>query len=530
MGSRAIYGLNFRYIVQLGDFKDNIPNHVMDRFALNAYFCPMEAMPTFAIYTLGCKLNYSESSAIDRRLSDQGFTKVAFKEKADVYIINTCSVTNEADKECRMVVRNALNISPQAFIAVIGCYAQLKPEEIAKIEGVDIVLGASEKFNIAKYLPQTPKGALNNKKEFTEIHSCEIEQPLEFHASYSSGDRTRSFLKVQDGCDYSCSYCTIPLARGKSRSNTIENVIKNVYEIASKGVKEIVLTGVNLGDFGISDGTQITRIAYDNHDSNILEKSVSILNNPRHLRSNIHNETFFELVQELENVSVPVRFRISSIEPNLLTDDIIKFISTSEKFVPHFHIPLQSGSNSILKIMRRRYLRELYVERVALIKALMPHCCIGADVITGFPGETEELFLETYSFLNELDVSYLHAFTYSERSNTLAAESKEVIPVDARKKRTRMLRILSEKKLRDFYTQNLGQERTVLFEGHINDGWQYGHTDNYVRVRVPSDEILKNSMYTVRLNSINAEGTVDGEIIKPVISSPTFNFQLSTFN
>jgi threonylcarbamoyladenosine tRNA methylthiotransferase MtaB len=505
----------------------------------------MEAMPTFAIYTLGCKLNYSESSAIGQRLEEQGFGKVSFKEQADVYIINTCSVTNEADKECRMVVRNALNTSPNAFIAVIGCYAQLKPEEIAKIEGVDVVLGASEKFNIANYLPQTSrqagtsaKGALN-KKEFTEIHSCEIEQPLEFHSAYSSGDRTRSFLKVQDGCDYSCSYCTIPLARGKSRSNTIENVVKNVYEIASKGVHEIVLTGVNLGDFGISDGTQMTQIAYDNNDMNNLTKSSSILGNPRHLRSNVHAESFFELVQELEKVDVPVRFRISSIEPNLLTDDIIKFISTSNKFVPHFHIPLQSGSNSILKMMRRRYLRELYVERVSLIKSLMPHCCIGADVITGFPGETEELFLETYSFLNELDVSYLHAFTYSERSNTLAAESKEIVPVDVRKKRNRMLRILSEKKLHRFYMQNLGQEREVLFEGHIirdspqkgmGDGYQYGHTDNYVRVRIPSDEILKNTVCKVRLNTINPEGTVDGEIINSILSSKTFNFQLSTFN
>lgn len=452
----------------------------------------MEANPTFAIYTLGCKLNYSESSAIGQRLVEHGFNKVNFKEKADVYIINTCSVTNEADKECRMVVRNALHTSPNAFVAVIGCYAQLKPEEIAKIEGVDIVLGASEKFNISNYLKKI------NKKQFAEIHSCEIEQPLDFHSSYSSGDRTRSFLKVQDGCDYSCSYCTIPLARGKSRSNTIENVIKDVYEIASKGVKEIVLTGVNLGDFGI-------------------------INDER-------KQTFLELVQELENVSVPVRFRISSIEPNLLTDEIIRFISTSEKFVPHFHIPLQSGSNTILKAMRRRYLRELYVERLALIKSLMPHCCIGADVITGFPGETEELFLETYNFLNEVDVSYLHSFTYSERSNTLAAESKDVVPVDVRRKRTKMLRILSEKKLRYFYSQNLGQKRVVLFEGHVNDGWQYGHTDNYVRVRIPSNEILKNSIYTVRLNSINEEGTIDGEIVDSIAPSETFNFQLLTFN
>ncbi len=467
----------------------------------------MEANPTFAIHTLGCKLNYSESSAIGQRLVEQGFNKVNFKEKADVYIINTCSVTNEADKECRMVVRNALHASPEAFIAVIGCYAQLKPEEIAKIEGVDIVLGASEKFNIANYLKKI------NKKQFTEIHSCEIEQPLEFHSSYSSGDRTRSFLKVQDGCDYSCSYCTIPLARGKSRSNTIENVLKDVYEIPSKGVKEIVLTGVNLGDFGIPPQTPKGALN-------------SATQSP--FRGLGQRETFFELVQELESVNVPVRFRISSIEPNLLTDEIIKFISTSEKFVPHFHIPLQSGSNTILKAMRRRYLRELYIERVALIKSLMPHCCIGADVITGFPGETEELFLETYNYLNELDVSYLHSFTYSERSNTLAAESKEVVPVDVRRKRTKMLRILSEKKLRNFYTQNLGRERVVLFEGHINDGWQYGHTDNYVRVRIPSNEILKNSIYSVRLNSINEEGSVDGEIVNSLHEVSTNHLQLIT--
>ena len=475
----------------------------------------MEVNPTFAIYTLGCKLNYSESSAIGQRLTEQGFRKVSFKEQADVYIINTCSVTNEADKECRMVVRNALNTWPGAFVAVIGCYAQLKPEEIAKIEGVDIVLGASEKFNIANYLKKI------DKNQFAEIHSCEIEQPLQFHSSYSSGDRTRSFLKVQDGCDYSCSYCTIPLARGRSRSNTIENVVKDVYEITSKGVKEIVLTGVNLGDFGIND------FGFERQP----QTPKGALNTPTQspFRGLGHTQNFFQLVQELEKVNVPVRFRISSIEPNLLTDDIIKFISTSEKFVPHFHIPLQSGSNTILKSMRRRYLRELYAERVALIKSLMPHCCIGADVITGFPGETEENFLETYSFLNELNISYLHAFTYSERSNTLAAESKEVVPVEVRKKRTRMLRILSEKKLRGFYMENLGQERDVLFEGHINDGWQYGHTDNYVRVRIPSDEILKNTMYKVRLNTINSEGTVDGEVVN-TLSEITGHLQLITDN
>ena len=461
-------------------------------FTANSYFCSMSATPTFAIYTLGCKLNYSESSAIGGHLIKEGFTKVPFKEKADVYIINTCSVTNEADKECRLVVRSALNTSPEAFIAVIGCYAQLKPEEIAKIEGVDIVLGASEKFNIANYLKKF------TKNQYAEIHSCEIEHTLEFHGSYSSGERVRSFLKVQDGCDYSCAYCTIPLARGQSRSNTIENVVTTVYEIASKGIHEIVLTGVNLGDFGINQSD-----------------------------SDRHTETFFELVKELENVNADVRFRISSIEPNLLTDDIIKFVSTSEKFVPHFHIPLQSGSNSILKKMRRRYLRELYAERVSLIKSLMPHCSIGADVITGFPGETEENFLETYNFINEIDVSYLHAFTYSERSNTLAAESKEIVPVDIRKKRTRMLRILSEKKLRKFYNDNLGQEREVLFENSKSDTWLHGYTDNYIRIRVPSEEVIKQTKCTVRLNSINSEGTVDGEIIKQFddLMSSQFNIE-----
>jgi len=455
----------------------------------------VSANPTYAVYTLGCKLNYAESSAISRRLSEQGYNKVSFKEKADIYIINTCSVTNEADKECRMVVRNALNTSPGAFIAVIGCYAQLKPEEIAKIEGVDIVLGASEKFNIANYLQKL------DKNSFAEIHSCEIDQPLEFHAAHSSGERTRSFLKVQDGCDYVCSYCTIPLARGRSRSNNIEKVIENIYEIANKGVREIVLTGVNLGDFGINEPG-----------------------------SDKHHETFFQLVQGIEKLDVPVRFRISSIEPNLLTDDIIRWVSTSQKFVPHFHIPLQSGSDTILKKMRRRYLRDVYSERVQLIKSLMLHCCIGADVIAGFHGETEEDFMETYTFLNELDISYLHAFTYSERSNTLAAESKEAVPLEIRRKRTRMLRILSEKKLRNFYLQNMGQERDVLFEGHVNDGWQYGHTDNYVRVRISSDEILKNSMYKLRLIAINEEGTVDGEVVSSSVDSPTFNFQLSTSN
>ncbi len=438
----------------------------------------MEQSRTFAIHTLGCKLNYSESSAIAKKLAEEGYTKVAYKEKADVYIINTCSVTNEADKECRLIVRNTLNQAPGAFIAVIGCYAQLKPEEISKIEGVDIVLGASEKFNIAAYLNDL------DKKDHTEIHSCEIEQPLAFHSAYSSGDRTRSFLKVQDGCDYNCSYCTIPLARGKSRSNTIENVVKNVNEIASKGIKEIVLTGVNLGDFGISD-----------------------------TNTNEHVESFYQLLRALENTDNELRFRISSIEPNLLKNEIIEFVSQSNKFVPHFHIPLQSGSDSILKKMRRRYLRSLYSDRVAHIKELMPHCCIGVDVIVGFPGETDELFNETYTFLNELDISYLHVFTYSERSNTLAAEDKDIVPMEVRRKRNRMLKILSDKKLRNFYEKFLGTERTVLFESGNKDGFLYGYTDNYIKVRTELNPEFTYQKARVLLKTINNDGTVAIDII-----------------
>lgn len=449
----------------------------------------MENPNRFAIHTLGCKLNFSESSAISRNLLENGFNKVPFKEEADVYIINTCSVTQDADKECRQIVRSALRRSPNAFIAVIGCYAQLKPEEISKIEGVDIVLGASEKFNLHRYLQNLAK------KGHTEIYSCEIEQPLAFHSAYSSGDRTRSFLKVQDGCDYNCSYCTIPLARGASRSDTIENVVKNVKAIAKKGTREIVLTGVNLGDFGI-------------HQQNTHK----------------HEETFFELVQALEQVDEPVRYRISSIEPNLLRHEIIEFIAQSKKFVPHFHIPLQSGSDTILKKMRRRYLRDLYAERVALIKSLMPHCCIGVDVIVGFPGETEENFLETYNFLNGLDISYLHVFTYSERPNTLAVESDAIVPVEVRKKRNRMLQILSEKKLHKFYTENIGAIRPVLFEAENRDGWLYGYSDNYVRVKTSYTLELDNINIPVTLQTINPDGTMSVEIVntyKSAVNEPT---------
>ncbi|HWY99201.1 MAG TPA: tRNA (N(6)-L-threonylcarbamoyladenosine(37)-C(2))-methylthiotransferase MtaB [Bacteroidia bacterium] len=438
----------------------------------------MDRTSTFAMHTLGCKLNFSESSAIAKKLVEEGFTKVAFKEPADVYIINTCSVTQEADKECRYIVRTILNRAPGAFIAIIGCYAQLKPEEISKIEGVDIVLGASEKFNIAKYLHNL------DKKANTEIHSCEIEQPLAFHSAYSSGDRTRSFLKLQDGCDYNCSYCTIPLARGKSRSDTIEHTIKNVAKIAATGVKEIVLTGVNLGDFGIS--------------------------NPA---SDEHIESFYELVQALESTDADVRFRISSIEPNLLKNETIEFIAQSKKFVPHFHIPLQSGSDDILKKMRRRYLRDLYTDRIAKIKSLMPQCSIGADVIVGFPGETDEHFNQTYKFLNELDISYLHVFTYSERANTLAAENTDIIPVEVRRKRNRMLQILSEKKLRHFYQQQMGTEQTVLLEAVNKDGFLYGYTNNYVRVKTEYSPELVHSAAKVLLKNINTDGTVAVDII-----------------
>ncbi|MGP8215633.1 MAG: tRNA (N(6)-L-threonylcarbamoyladenosine(37)-C(2))-methylthiotransferase MtaB [Bacteroidia bacterium] len=440
----------------------------------------MDRTPTFAIHTLGCKLNYSESSAISKILADEGYGKVAFKDKADVYIINTCSVTNEADKECRYIVRSVLSRSPGAFIAVIGCYAQLKPEEISKIEGVDIVLGASEKFNIAAYLRKL------DKKAQTEIHSCEIEQPLAFHSAYSSDNRARSFLKVQDGCDYNCSYCTIPLARGKSRSDTIENTVKNAGRIASSGVKEIVLTGVNLGDFGIS--------------------------NPA---IDVHVESFYELVQALENMEEDVRFRISSVEPNLLRNEIIEHIARSKKMVPHFHIPLQSGSDEILKKMRRRYLRGLYADRVAKIKSLMPYCCIGADVIVGFPGETDEHFNETYKFLNELDISYLHVFTYSERANTLAAESADIVPKEMRGKRNRMLQILSEKKLRNFYEQNKGSERTVLFETENKDGFLHGYTDNYIRVRTAFNPELVHCTAKALLKNISNDGDFDIELISP---------------
>ena len=431
-------------------------------------------MKKVAFHTLGCKLNFSETSTIARLFEEQGYQKVDFKQPSDVYVINTCSVTENADKECKQIVKSALSISPEAYVVVVGCYAQLKPEEISNIEGVDLVLGASEKFKLLNYLTDL------SKKSKAEIYSCEIEEANFFVDSYSFGDRTRVFLKVQDGCDYNCSFCTIPLARGSSRSDSISNAVKNANDIAKQDVKEIVLTGVNLGDFG----------------------------NNASKEGNRKQETFLDLVQELDKVEGIERFRISSIEPNLLKDETIEFVSKSKRFVPHFHIPLQSGSNKMLKAMRRRYLRELYSDRVTKIKALMPHCCIGVDVIVGFPGETDEDFLDTYNFLNELPISYLHVFTYSERDNTDAIHLPNVVPVAIRKKRNKMLRILSAKKLRYFYEQHLGQTRTVLFESDNKDGFMHGFTDNYVKVKTPYNPDFINQLKKVELKELDADGSV----------------------
>ena len=426
-----------------------------------------------AFHTLGCKLNFAETSTIARLFEKEGFQKVDFSLPADVYVINTCSVTGNADKECKTIVRSALKNAPDAFVAIVGCYAQLKPEEIAKIEGVDVVLGASEKFKLLNYIQ------FSQKKQETEIHSCEIDDVTNFISSYSYGDRTRSFLKVQDGCDYACSYCTIPLARGASRSDTVASVVENAKQIAASGVKEIVLTGVNIGDFGLNQNQTDT---------------------------GRKQETFFDLVKELDKVESIERFRISSIEPNLLKDEIIEFVSKSQRFVPHFHVPLQSGSNKILNLMRRRYLRDLYSDRVAKIKEVMPHACIGVDVIVGFPGETEEDFLETYSFINGLDVSYLHVFTFSERANTDAAEMPGMLPIAERKRRNKMLRILSAKKTRAFYEQQQGKTATVLMEHENKNGIMFGLTPNYVKIKLPFDETLANKLIEVQLESIDADG------------------------
>jgi len=432
---------------------------------------------TVAFHTLGCKLNFAETSTIARLFKEKGFIKKSFLEPADVYVINTCSVTENADNECKSIVKSALLKNPEAFVAVVGCYAQLKPEEISKIEGVDVVLGATEKFKLLNYIH------LSGKHLHAQIHNCEISDANFFVDAYSVGDRTRSFLKVQDGCDYSCNFCTIPLARGKSRSDLIENVIRNANKIASEGVKEIVLTGVNIGDFG--KGQLITEDF-----------------------KNKKEVTFLDLIMALDEVKGIERFRISSIEPNLLKDQIIDFVAKSKKFVPHFHIPLQSGSNVLLKLMKRRYHKELYADRINKIKTLMPDCCIGVDVIVGFPGETDELFLETYNYLNELDLSYLHVFTYSERDNTEAIDLPNQVPIVERKRRNKMLRILSAKKLRLFYEQQKGKILSVIFENENKKGFMYGFTQNYVKVKYPFDETLCNSILNVTILDFDEEGNM----------------------
>ena len=438
----------------------------------------MENKKKVAFYTLGCKLNFSETSTIARNFQDEGFERVDFETFADIYVINTCSVTDNADKQFKQVVKKALKLNEKAFVAAVGCYAQLKPEELAAVDGVDLVLGATEKFKLTDYIHDL------SKNDRGEVHSCEIEEADFYVGSYSIGDRTRAFLKVQDGCDYKCTYCTIPLARGISRSDTMENVLSNAREISKQGIKEIVLTGVNIGDYGKGE-----------------------------FGNKKHEHTFLELVEALDQVEGIERLRISSIEPNLLKNETIEFVSESRTFVPHFHIPLQSGSNTILKKMKRRYLRELYTERVAKIREVMPHACIGVDVIVGFPGETDEHFLETYHFLNELDISYLHVFTYSERDNTEAAAMGGVVPNAVRAKRSKMLRGLSVKKRRAFYESQLGTTRTVLFEGENKEGYIYGFTENYVKVKTPWNPELVNTLHQVNLTRIDEEGGVRIEFL-----------------
>lgn len=452
----------------------------------------MNPQKTVAFHTLGCKLNFAETSTIARQFEQNGFQKTTFENPADVYVVNTCSVTEDANRECRRIVRNALRNSPEAFVIVTGCYAQLKPEEISTIKGVDLVLGANEKFNVLKFLSE------GQKKEKAEIHSCQIEDVNDFIGSYSASDRTRAFLKVQDGCDYNCSYCTIPLARGSSRSDSIENTVRNAEKIAGLGIKEIVLTGVNIGDFGTTSPNPLQRGA-----------------NSR--------ETFLDLIKELDKVIGISRFRISSIEPNLLTDEIIEFVSSSEKFVPHFHIPLQSGSDKILGLMRRRYKRELYTERIQKIKLRMPYCCIGADVIVGFPGETEEDFLDTYNFINSLNISYLHVFTYSERENTEAIEFKPVIPIADRRKRNKVLRNLSAVKQHRFYSENVGTMHSVLFEGENKDGFIHGFTENYIKVKTKFDSKLVNQLREVYLSELDSEGNMLCKIENTTLELVTSN-------
>jgi threonylcarbamoyladenosine tRNA methylthiotransferase MtaB len=435
-----------------------------------------------AFYTLGCKLNFSETSTIARNFKNEGFQRVDFESKADVYVINTCSVTDNADKRFKSIVKNALKQNSNAFLIAVGCYAQLKPEELAAVDGVDLVLGATEKFNVTSYINDL------TKNEVGEVHSCEISEADFYVGSYSIGDRTRAFLKIQDGCDYKCTYCTIPLARGISRSDTLDNVLKNAKEIASKGIKEIVLTGVNIGDYGKGE-----------------------------FGNKKHEHTFFELVKELDKIDGIHRLRISSIEPNLLTDATIDFVSKSSSFVPHFHIPLQSGSDELLKKMKRRYLQKTYTNRVERIKETMPNACIGVDVIVGFPGETDELFLETYNYLNALDISYLHVFTYSERPNTEAFDMEGVVPNNVRAKRSKMLRGLSVKKRRAFYESQLGKTATVLFENENKEGYIHGFTENYIKVKTPWNPALINTLHTISLNEIDTDGLVRFEFINELV-------------
>ncbi|WP_417875915.1 tRNA (N(6)-L-threonylcarbamoyladenosine(37)-C(2))-methylthiotransferase MtaB [Winogradskyella sediminis] len=437
-----------------------------------------------AFYTLGCKLNFSETSTIARSFKDEGFNRVDFKESADIYVINTCSVTENADKRFKSIVKQAQKSNPDAFVAAIGCYAQLKPEELADIHGVDLVLGATEKFKITDYLNDL------TKNDFGEVHSCEIEDADFYVGSYSIGDRTRAFLKVQDGCDYKCTYCTIPLARGISRSDTMDNVLKNAKEISEQGIKEIVLTGVNIGDYGKGE-----------------------------FGNKKHEHTFLDLVKELDKVKGIERLRISSIEPNLLKNETIELVSNSRAFVPHFHIPLQSGSNEILKKMKRRYMKELYVDRVTKIKEVMPHACIGVDVIVGFPGETDDIFLETYNFLNALDISYLHVFQYSERDNTEAAKMPNVVSKAKRAKRSKMLRGLSAKKRRAFYENQLDTSRIVLFESENKEGYIHGFTENYVKVKTPWNPELVNTLAHVKLTKIDDDGMVRFEFQEDFVAN-----------
>ena len=438
----------------------------------------MENKKKVAFYTLGCKLNFSETSTIARNFQDEGFDRVDFEEVADIYVINTCSVTENADKQFKQIVKKAMKLNDKAFVAAVGCYAQLKPEELAAVDGVDLVLGATEKFKITDYINDL------TKNDMGEVHSCEIEEADFYVGSYSIGDRTRAFLKVQDGCDYKCTYCTIPLARGISRSDALDNVLKNASDISKQGIKEIVLTGVNIGDYGKGE-----------------------------FGNKKHEHTFLDLVKALDEVEGIERLRISSIEPNLLKNETIEFVSQSRTFVPHFHIPLQSGSNSILKRMKRRYLREVYTDRVNKIREVMPHACIGVDVIVGFPGETDEQFLETYNFLNEMDISYLHVFTYSERDNTEAAEMPDVVPMNVRNKRSKMLRGLSVKKRRAFYENQMGTNRTVLFESENKEGYIHGFTENYVKVKTPWNPDLVNTLHDINLTKIDDDGSVRMEFL-----------------